>query len=98
MPTIPTRQRDVGHVFASFLSLCAYTSLQQIIKKAGLENKYTPTDILEHYSKTYLIEQDTRNIATDIPKQTEDLEKHSNKTYPLKPKVKAKTDIPHVIF
>ena len=64
-----------GHIFTSFLSLYAYTNLQIHIKKAGLDDKYSPQDILLLYSKTYLLELENQTTITDTPKKIEELDK-----------------------
>ncbi len=63
-----------GHVFTSFLSLYAYANLQAHIKKAGLDSQYSPQDILQMYSKVYLLELENGNLITDAPKKIEQLD------------------------
>jgi hypothetical protein len=64
-----------GHVFTSFLSLYAYANLQIQIKKAGLDDQYSPLDILEMYSKVYLLKLEDENLITDTPNKIEQLDK-----------------------
>jgi len=45
-----------GHAFISFLSLYAYSSIHQLIKKAGLESKLSPLDVLEQFSMVYQVD------------------------------------------
>jgi hypothetical protein len=64
-----------GHVFTSFLSLYAYANLQNHIKKAGLDDQYSPLDILLMYSKVYLLQLEEEKLVTDVPKKIEQLDK-----------------------
>lgn len=64
-----------GHVFTSFLSLYAYANLQNKIKQAGLDDHYSPLDILLMYSKVYLLKLEDGNLVTDTPKRVEELDK-----------------------
>jgi hypothetical protein len=63
-----------GHVFIGFLCLYAYTKLELLLKKAGLDDKYTPTDMLKEYSKIYLLQHQKGNIITEITKTIETLD------------------------
>jgi len=64
-----------GHVFTSFLSLYAYANLQNLIKKAGLDDQYSPLDVLLLYSKVYLLELEDGSLVTDTPKRVEEIDK-----------------------
>jgi len=45
-----------GHVFIAFLSLYAYSKLESILKKADLNKKMTPVDLLFELSKIYHVD------------------------------------------
>lgn len=64
-----------GHVFTSFLSLYAHANLQVHIKKARLDDQYSPPDILLLFSKVYLLQLEEENIITDLPRKVEELDK-----------------------
>lgn len=64
-----------GHVFLSFLSLYAYCRLEQQLKKAKLNRKLSPIDLLQKYSKVYHIETKKSSIITEVPKKVKDLDK-----------------------
>ena len=42
-----------GHMFVAFLSLYIHCKLEQLLKKAKLNHKITPIDLLFKYSKVY---------------------------------------------
>jgi transposase len=63
-----------GHVFIAFLSLYAYSRMEQIIKHAGLTSKYSVADVLEEFSKVYVLESGGKRIVTEIPKKVKVLE------------------------
>ena len=58
-----------GHAFISFLSLYAYSSIHQLIKKAGLESKLSPLDVLEQYSKVYQVDCGDTVRLSEVPKK-----------------------------
>jgi signal peptidase I len=64
-----------GHVFISFLSLYAYSKLEAMLKKAGLNNKMSPIDLLLQYSKVFHLEIGDQGLISEIPKKLRDLEK-----------------------
>ena len=63
-----------GHVFIAFLSLCIYCKLEQLLKKAMLNHKLTPIDLLCKYGKVYHFEMGRRGMITEIPKKVRDLD------------------------
>ncbi len=63
-----------GHVFIGFLCLYAYTRIEQLLKKTGLDDKYTPMDLLKEYSKLYILQHQKGNILTEITKTIETLD------------------------
>jgi hypothetical protein len=64
-----------GHVFVSFLSLYAYTGLEQRIREAGLTARLSPLDVIELFRKVYLVEQGKETYLTEIVKKVADLDK-----------------------
>ena len=62
-----------GHFFVAFLSLYLYCRLIQRLKKAELNRKYSPKDVLLKLSKVFLINYETRSIMTEVPKQVKNL-------------------------
>ncbi|RZN44227.1 MAG: hypothetical protein EFT35_00230 [Methanophagales archaeon ANME-1-THS] len=63
-----------GHVFIAFLSLYIHCKLEQLLKKAKLNHKITPIDLLYNYSKVYHLEMDGRGMITEVPKQVMDFD------------------------
>ena len=63
-----------GHVFISFLSLYIHCKLEQLLKKAELNRKLTPIDLLFKYGKVYHVDLRDRNMITEVPKKVRDLE------------------------
>jgi transposase len=64
-----------GHTFIAFLTLYMICSLQNLLKKAGLDKKYTPRDLLRQYKKTSHITINHTKLITETPKQVADIEK-----------------------
>jgi hypothetical protein len=64
-----------GHLFVSFLSLYGYCKLENILRKAGLIDKFSPLDLLEYYSKVYRMTFDGRDFISEVPKKVHDLDK-----------------------
>jgi len=58
-----------GHAFISFLSLYAYSVIHQLIKKAGLESKLSPLDVLEQFSKVYKVDCGETVQRSEVPKK-----------------------------
>ncbi len=63
-----------GHVFISFLSLYIHCKLEQLLKKAGLNRKLTPIDLLFKYSKVYHVDLGEHSMISEVPKKVRDLE------------------------
>ena len=63
-----------GHVFVSFLSLYAYIKLELALKKAELNSKISPTDLLFEFGKVYHIELGEQEVITVVPKKLLDIE------------------------
>ena len=64
-----------GHVFVSFLSLYGYCAIHQLIKKAGLDNKFSPIDLLEEYSKVYRVDCGDKVLLSEVPKKVHKLDR-----------------------
>jgi transposase len=62
-----------SHVFISFLCLYTYKEIGQLLKKAGLDNQYTPMDMLKEYSKV---------LHATTPKRQHHNRDHKNRRYP----------------
>jgi hypothetical protein len=63
-----------GHVFVSFLSLYAYCWIENLLKKAELSHKLSPTDLLLQYSKVYNVCFGTTSVLSEVPKKVRDLD------------------------
>lgn len=63
-----------GHVFIAFLSLYAYSKLEAILKKADLNKKMTPIDLLFELSKIYHVDFGINSQITEVPKKIIDIE------------------------
>jgi len=63
-----------GHVFIAFLSLYIHCKLEQHLKNAKLNHKFTPIDLLYKYSKVYHLEIRGRGIISEVPKKVMDLD------------------------
>ena len=63
-----------GHVFISFLSLYAYIKLELALKKANLNSKISPTDLLFEFSKVYHISIGEQEVITEVPNKVSDIE------------------------
>ena len=64
----------LGHVFIAFLSLYAYCKLELLLKKAGLNKKITPLDLIFEFSKVYYINFGESGKVMEIPKKIRDIE------------------------
>jgi transposase len=63
-----------GHVFIAFLSLYAYCKLELLLKKAKLNKKITPLDLIFEFSKVYYINFGESGKVMEIPKKIRDIE------------------------
>ena len=64
-----------GHVFVSFLSLYGYCTIHQLIKKADMDGKLSPIDLLEEYSKVYRVDCGDKILLSEVPKKVYNLDK-----------------------
>jgi len=64
-----------GHVFVAFLSLYLYCKLLKAIKKADINDKFSPTDILVKYRKVKMIEFNEVEVITEVPKKVREMDK-----------------------
>ena len=58
-----------GHVFISFISLFIHCTIENLLKKADLNRKMTPTDLLHKYSRIYHIDLKEGGLITEVPKK-----------------------------
>jgi transposase len=63
-----------GHVFIAFLSLSIHCKLEQLLKKAELNHKFTPIDLLFKYSKVYHVNLKDHSMISEVPKKVRNLE------------------------
>jgi len=63
-----------GHVFIAFLSLYIHCKLAQLLKKAKLNHKFTPVDLLFKYGKVYYVNLKDHSMITEVPKKVMDLD------------------------
>jgi hypothetical protein len=64
-----------GHVFVSFLSLYAYCVIEQRIKRAGLQDRFSPVDVLLELSKVYRVAVGGRELDMEVPKKVLQMDK-----------------------
>jgi hypothetical protein len=64
-----------GHLFTSFLTLYGYCTLEAALKKAGLLHKFSPQDLLEEFSKVYIVTDGEREVISEIPRKVAELDK-----------------------
>lgn len=63
-----------GHVFISFISLYIHCTIENLLKKAGLNRKITPIDVLHKYSRVYHIDLKEGVLITEVPKKVLELD------------------------
>jgi transposase len=63
-----------GHVFISFLSLYAYCKLELALKKAELNSKLSPVDLLFEFGKVYHYDLGEQELISEVPKKVLELE------------------------
>jgi hypothetical protein len=51
-----------------------YCKLEKELKKTGLLQRFSPTDVLEEFSKVYLFTDGTREVVSEIPRKVAELE------------------------
>ena len=59
-----------GHVFISFISLYIHCTIENLLKKAGLNRKITPLDLLHKSGGVYHIDLKDGGLVTVVPKKT----------------------------
>ncbi|MQY53727.1 MAG: hypothetical protein GH149_00260 [Methanosarcinales archaeon] len=64
-----------GHIFTSFLALYGYCTLETALKEAGLPRKLSPMDLLEEFSKVYIVTDGEQEIISEIPRKVAELDK-----------------------
>ena len=64
-----------GHIFVAFLSLYAYCKILKALKKAEINDKFSPNDILLKFSKVKNVDFIEKNIITEVPKKVRELDK-----------------------
>lgn len=47
------------------------TKIELLLKKHGLDDKYTVMDMLREYSKVYMLQHEKGNVRTEITKTVE---------------------------
>ena len=63
-----------GHVFISFISLYIHCTIENLLKRAGLNSKITPIDLLHKYGRVYHIDLKEENLITEVPKKVRELD------------------------
>ncbi len=63
-----------GHMFAAFLSLYGYCTIQNMLRRAALLEKVSPADLLEEFSSVYAITDGERMLVTEVPKKARELD------------------------
>ena len=63
-----------GHLFVSFLSLYGYCKLQLMLRNAGILNRFSPMDLLEEFSKVYMVKIGEREVMSEVPKKVRELD------------------------
>ena len=64
-----------GHVFIGFLSLYIHCKLEQLLKTAKHNHKFTPIDLLFKYSKVYRFDMGVHGMISEVPKKVVELDK-----------------------
>ena len=64
-----------GHLFTSFLALYGYCTLEAALKEAGLLPKLSPLDLLEEFSKVYIVTDGEHEVISEIPRKVAELDK-----------------------
>ena len=63
-----------GHVFVSFISLYMHCTIENLLKKVGLNRKITPIDLLHKYGRVYHIDLKEGGLITEVPKKVRELD------------------------
>ena len=64
-----------GHIFVAFLSLYAYCKILKALKKADINDKYSPNDILLKFRKVKCVDLTEKKVVTEVPKKVRELDK-----------------------
>jgi transposase len=64
-----------GHIFISFLALYGYCTLEAALKDAGLLQKLSPLDLLEEFSKVYIVTDGGQEVISEIPRRVAEFDK-----------------------
>jgi transposase len=64
-----------GHIFISFLSLYLLARLEQALRSAGLLQKMSARQVLEEYSKAYMVKSAGTELDFEVPKKVRDLDR-----------------------
>ncbi len=64
-----------GHFFISFLSLYILAKLENAIRDAGMLKHHSTRQVLEEYSKAYLLKGSGGPVRYEVPKKVRDLDK-----------------------
>ncbi len=64
-----------GHFFISFLSLYMLAKLENAIRDAGMLKHWSTRQVIEEYSKAYLLKGSGGPVRYEVPKKVKDLDK-----------------------
>ena len=62
-----------GHFFIAFLALYLYCKIMNRLKKADLNSKHSPKDLLLKLSKVFKVDLGDHYIITEVPKQVRNI-------------------------
>jgi hypothetical protein len=63
-----------GHMFISFLSMYCHSGIENMLRAAGLLEKHSSMDVLEFYSKVYMIRSSRGEVISEVPKKVRKLD------------------------
>jgi hypothetical protein len=63
-----------GHVFVTFISFYMHCTIENLLKKVGLNRKITPIDLLHKYGRVYHIDLKEGGLITEVPKKVRELD------------------------
>ncbi len=66
---LQTDESVFGHVFVSFISLYIHCTIENMLKKAELNHKFTPIDLLHKFSRVYHIDLKDGGLISEVPKK-----------------------------
>jgi transposase len=64
-----------GHIFISFVSLYLLARLELALRSAGMLQKMSARQVLEEYSKAYVVQSEGIELNFEVPKKVRDLDK-----------------------